>query len=280
MRPNRTRMRLSSVLCLGFLMPSAAACSTGTETPDTVTITVDRSGGRVGPGGPLGELDIARGFVDGEDKVTFSSVGPPSVPTATSLAVPIGYPVKIAPRQILRGPQVRLPLDPARDLPTAAGRRATTANAFISVLSEDRRRWIPLPTTYDAGTGQLVATATHFSWFVRQAVDPARSFWSPTTTGVQAADIVIAARAGRIVAHTLSAGCNNREAHFEGRFYLADRPLSDGTGDTQYRRFTRPVPGTMRVVSSTEIVFRDRQGHLALFRVRHGATNYQWCHPD
>jgi len=129
------RMRLTSALAFALLVPAALACTTGTETPDTVTITVDRNGGRVGPGGPLGELDIARGFVDAE-------------------------------------------------------------------------------------------------------------------------------------------------AHFDGRYYLADRPLSDGPEDTQYRQFTRRVPGTMRVVSSTEVVFRDRHGHLALFRVRPGATHYRWCHPD
>jgi hypothetical protein len=272
-----TRWGGAAAIVMTLLLPSIVAC---TDSTDEVTVPLGKHGGRVGPGGTLGELDMPSGVVDGETTVTFRTGAPTTTATLTDLALPVGNPVAILPVGILgpAGAHVRLAFDPATDLPTVDGRRATLANAFIAVFSEELDVWIPLPTTYDAVTGQLVTKPPHYSWFSRQVVNPAKSFWSPNLTGVEAAEMVIAAKPGRTVPYKdLSTRCGGiHEAKFEGRYYVAVRPLSsDRNGNPPDGWVNGRVAGTMRVISPTEIVFRDKLRHIVLFRLRPGAIRYK-----
>jgi hypothetical protein len=152
------------------------------------TYTADSHGGLVGPGGSLGLLDFPKDFVDGEIPVTFERGNPPATDTLAAFADPIGDPVAINPVSIRWGAAVRFPLDPAKDLPKTGGRRATVTNAFIAILDKDTNAWTPLPTQYDAGKQQLVASPPYYTWFRRYVINPASPAWTPTATGTTAVE--------------------------------------------------------------------------------------------
>jgi hypothetical protein len=90
------------------------------------------------------------------------------------LAVPVGPAVDISPSGPLAAATVQLGFDPATDLPHATPGNAapTTGNAFIAVLDQSTRTWVPLPTTYDAAARQLTAVAPHFSVFRKYVLMP------------------------------------------------------------------------------------------------------------
>lgn len=171
--------------CIGlaaFVMIFTAGCGDA----DKKTYTADSRGGLVGPGGALGLVDFPKDFVDGEIPVTFERGNPPATNTLAAFADPIGDPVAITPVSVRWGADVRFPLDPAKDLPEAGGRRATVANAFIAILDKDTNAWTPMPTQYDATKRHLVASPPYYTWFRRYVVSPASPVWTPTETGTAA----------------------------------------------------------------------------------------------
>ena len=69
--------------------------------------------------------------------------------------------------------------------------------------------------------------------------------------------------------------CGIDEAMFEGRYYGAVHPLSDGSGNPPDGWGNPYQSGTMQVVSATEAEFRDPAGHVVLFRLRPQAAAFQ-----
>lgn len=82
-------------------------------------------------------------------------------------------------------------------------------------------------------------------------------------------------RVSAAVPFTISTHCGIDEAHFQGRFYEAVEPLSDGQGNPPDGWDNPTQSGTMRLLSSTEAEFRDTAGHVVLFRVRPQATAFK-----
>jgi hypothetical protein len=84
-----------------------------------------------------------------------------------------------------------------------------------------------------------------------------------------------AAVASEAVPYELRTHCGVDEAKFNGRYYEAVPPLSDGQGNPP-RDWGNPAQsGTMRMLSPTEAEFRDTAGHVVLFRVRPQATEFE-----
>ncbi|MFJ8581342.1 hypothetical protein [Micromonospora sp. NPDC093277] len=77
------------------------------------------------------------------------------------------------------------------------------------------------------------------------------------------------------VAFDLRTHCGIDEARFEGRYYEAVHPLSDGSGNPPDGWGNPYQSGTMQVVSANEAEFRDGAGHVVLFRLRPQATAFQ-----
>lgn len=83
------------------------------------------------------------------------------------------------------------------------------------------------------------------------------------------------AKTSAAVAFRLRTHCGIDEAMFEGRYYEAVHPLSDGSGNPPDDWGNPYQSGTMQVVSATEAEFRDAAGHVVLFRLRPQATAFQ-----
>src|SRR5690349_3373678 len=148
MRAGAYRARCT-LLIVGLLAATTAVACSKDETEHA---TVTAAGGRVGPGGRFGQLDVPAGAASGSVEVTFALDGSGEHGSPGGYAEPVGKAVSIKPAEPLAGAQVRLPFDQAKDLPAGA----TTTNVFIAVFNETLTAWIPLPTTYDAAAGQVV----------------------------------------------------------------------------------------------------------------------------
>jgi len=76
------------------------------------------------------------------------------------------------------------------------------------------------------------------------------------------------------VTFSLRTHCGIDETKFEGRYYEALKPLSDGQGNPPAGWGNPNQIGTMQILSATEAEFRDPAGHVVLFRVRPQATAF------
>ncbi|GAB3850280.1 hypothetical protein [Dactylosporangium cerinum] len=68
--------------------------------------------------------------------------------------------------------------------------------------------------------------------------------------------------------------CGIDEAFFDGRYYEAAEPLSDGSGNPPPGWGNPSQDGTIRVISATEARFHSDAGDV-LLRVRPGATGFK-----
>jgi ABC-type transport system substrate-binding protein len=80
---------------------------------------------------------------------------------------------------------------------------------------------------------------------------------------------------GPAVPFGLYTHCGIDETRFEGRFYEAVTPLDDGNGNPPPGWGNGVQRGTMRTLSATEAEFRDAAGHVVVFRLRAGATDFK-----
>ena len=66
--------------------------------------------------------------------------------------------------------------------------------------------------------------------------------------------------------------CGIREANVDNRWYVADTPLSDGSGNPPAGWGNPYQAGTITFLSPTRFEFSDSVGHHVTFSVRPGAT--------
>jgi hypothetical protein len=74
------------------------------------------------------------------------------------------------------------------------------------------------------------------------------------------------------VPYTLYTHCGIDNAKIGGRWFEADHPLSDGSGNPPPGWGNPFQPGTIRMLSATVAEFRDSLGHVVRFHLRAGAT--------
>ncbi|MDL5158995.1 hypothetical protein [Actinomycetospora termitidis] len=168
------------VLALG------AGCASSVD--DDQTVGVGPAGGRIGSASGPAQVDVPPGLATrpGSIRITATQPGPGIGPGALAdAAVALGPAVRIDPDVELGGASVRLPVDIGA-LPTANGRTATPANVFVAEFNEVFQAWVPLASTFDPATGQVVAKAPHFSWFQEYVVDPASREWTALKSGLDA----------------------------------------------------------------------------------------------
>jgi hypothetical protein len=72
--------------------------------------------------------------------------------------------------------------------------------------------------------------------------------------------------------YALYTHCGITEANIAGRWYAADKPLSDGNGNPPPGWGNPYQPGTITIRSATQADFTDRAGHRVTFTLRPGAT--------
>ncbi len=97
---------------------------------------------------------------------------------------------------------------------------------------------------------------------------PSRLVKAPTATSASA-------NASETVPYALYTHCGIDEARFDNRFYEAIDPLSDGNGNPPDGWGNPIQEGTMRRLSSNELVFQDQRGHYVVFRLRPGASAFR-----
>jgi len=179
--------RLTPLLALLMVLTVSACTLTvsgrAVPTPE-ITGTVGPEGGTVGSPSDPAQVVVPKDSVRQPTSVIIQSTGAAPPSTLSDIALPIGQPVNISVAAPLPGAAVRLPLDPAEL--SFEGRTATVTNAFIAVFNETFEVWVPLPTTFDPATGQLVAQAPHFSFFRQYVVNPLSRGWTATKTGTEA----------------------------------------------------------------------------------------------
>ena len=73
------------------------------------------------------------------------------------------------------------------------------------------------------------------------------------------------------VPYTLYTHCGTYAATIGGRWFVADHPLSDGSGNPPPGWGNPDQPGTIRMLSATAAEFRDGLGHVVRFHLRAGA---------
>ena len=71
------------------------------------------------------------------------------------------------------------------------------------------------------------------------------------------------------VSYTLYTHCGIRFAKIGGRWFEADRPLSDGSGNPPPGWGNPVQPGTIRMLSASVAEFRDSLGHVVRFHLVH-----------
>lgn len=71
------------------------------------------------------------------------------------------------------------------------------------------------------------------------------------------------------VSYTLYTHCGIRFAKIGGRWFEADRPLSDGSGDPPPGWGNPSQPGTITMLSASVAEFRDSLGHVVRFHLVH-----------
>jgi hypothetical protein len=77
------------------------------------------------------------------------------------------------------------------------------------------------------------------------------------------------AAADASVSYTLYTHCGIRFAKIGGRWFEADRPLSDGSGNPPPGWGNPSQPGTIRMLSASVAEFRDSLGHVVRFHLVH-----------
>jgi hypothetical protein len=93
---------------------------------------------------------------------------------------------------------------------------------------------------------------------------PARTQTSPGHPGSPAT-----AAANASASYTLYTHCGIRFAKIGGRWFEADRPLSDGSGNPPPGWGNPSQPGTIRMLSASVAEFRDSLGHVVRFHLAH-----------
>ena len=73
------------------------------------------------------------------------------------------------------------------------------------------------------------------------------------------------------VPYTLYTHCGIYAAKIGGRWFVADHPLSDGSGNPPPGWRNPEQPGTITMLSATAAEFRDGLGHVVRFHLRAGA---------
>ena len=74
------------------------------------------------------------------------------------------------------------------------------------------------------------------------------------------------------VPYTLYTHCGIYAAKIGGRWFVADHPLSDGSGNPPPGWGNPDQPGTIRMLSATAAEFRDSLGHVVRFHLPAGAA--------
>jgi hypothetical protein len=177
----RLRAQVATLLVAGLALVGCTPDEPQDPSADTHFV-VPTEGGTIGhPDGPA-LLTIPQQQGAGSVEVTITAT--PSSTSELAGALPLGPPVEISSEGELTGAAIRMPFD-SSELPTRGGRNATVKNAFIAVYNERLGFWVPLETTYDATSRQLVAATPHLSRFQKWVVDPADRFWEAGITGLR-----------------------------------------------------------------------------------------------
>ena len=77
------------------------------------------------------------------------------------------------------------------------------------------------------------------------------------------------AAANASASYTLYTHCGIRFAKIGGRWFEADRPLSDGSGNPPPGWGNPSQPGTIKMLSASVAEFRDSLGHVVRFHLVH-----------
>lgn len=118
-------------------------------------------------------LEIGKGSAPGA--TVHVSVGVPTPAFPYGAAARLGPAVVIVPSRHLAATTIRFTINHGALPGARPGQAAPTIdNAFIAVLNEPTQTWLPLPTTYDAATHQLMAVAPHFSTFTDFVTKPGK----------------------------------------------------------------------------------------------------------
>jgi hypothetical protein len=88
---------------------------------------------------------------------------------------------------------------------------------------------------------------------------------SPSRRG----NLATTAAANASVSYTLYTHCGIRFAKIGGRWFEADRPLSDGSGNPPPGWGNPSQPGSIRMLSASVAEFRDSLGHVVRFHLVH-----------
>jgi hypothetical protein len=190
-RPRLDRGTAKTSLAIAAAVAVALAACTSSS-PQSASATVGSANGPaqvlLGPdmASSRDDVRISTG-TDPEPNAQGGSDGTATLPSTgvSWISLPLGPVVDIQAPQTLAGALVSMPVDESR-LPTTNSHRATTANVFIAVWDDVLKAWVPLDSTYDGATHRISARAPHFSLFQEYVVDPAKSIWDATTTGLSA----------------------------------------------------------------------------------------------
>ena len=99
---------------------------------------------------------------------------------------------------------------------------------------------------------------------VTGCASPARTQASPSHPGSLAT-----AAANASISYTLYTHCGIRFAKIGGRWFEADRPLSDGSGNPPPGWGNPSQRGDIKMLSASAAEFRDSLGHVVRFHLVH-----------
>jgi hypothetical protein len=81
-----------------------------------------------------------------------------------------------------------------------------------------------------------------------------------------------ASASASLAPYSLYTHCGIDEVNIDGRWYRADPPLSDGSGNPPKAWANPYQKGLIQTVSATEVEFTDSAGHRVRFVLRPGAS--------
>jgi len=110
----------------------------------------------------------------------------------------------------------------------------------------------------------VTVLATLLAIAVAGCASPARTHAGPGHPGNPAT-----AAANASVSYTLYTHCGIRFAKIGGRWFEADRPLSDGSGNPPPGWGNPSQPGSITMLSASVAEFRDSLGHVVRFHLVH-----------
>ena len=110
----------------------------------------------------------------------------------------------------------------------------------------------------------VTVLATLLAIAVAGCASSARAHAGPSHPGNPAT-----AAANASVSYTLYTHCGIRFAKIGGRWFEADRPLSDGSGNPPPGWGNPSLPGSIRMLSASVAEFRDSLGHVVRFHLVH-----------